>query len=40
MTLLPGRAEPLGASYDGKGVNFTLFFQHAERIELCLFNDG
>ena len=40
MTLLPGRAEPPGASYDGKGVNFTLFSRHAERVELCLFIDG
>ena len=40
MTLLPGRAEPPGASYDGKGVNFTLFSRHAERVELCLFNEG
>ncbi|WP_313571970.1 glycogen debranching protein GlgX [Pantoea piersonii] len=40
MTLFPGRAEPPGASYDGKGVNFTLFSRHAERVELCLFNEG
>ena len=33
-----GSAEPLGASFDGKGVNFTLFSQHAERVELCLFS--
>lgn len=39
MTLKPGRIAPLGASYDGKGVNFTLFSQHAERVELCLFDD-
>ncbi|RWR02416.1 glycogen debranching protein [[Pantoea] beijingensis] len=36
--LQPGQPFPLGASYDGKGVNFTLFSQHAERIELCLFD--
>ena len=40
MTLLPGRAEPPGASSDGKGVNFTLFSRHAARVELCLFDDG
>lgn len=40
MTLLPGRAEPPGASYDGKGVNFTLFSRHAARVELCLFDQG
>jgi len=39
MTLKPGQPEPLGAVYDGKGVNFTLFSQHAERVELCLFDD-
>ena len=30
---------PLGASYDGAGVNFALFSQVAERVELCLFDD-
>ena len=35
----PGQPTPSGASYDGKGVNFTLFSQHAERVELCLFDD-
>ncbi|ROR13790.1 glycogen debranching protein GlgX [Erwinia sp. JUb26] len=35
-----GKPQPLGASYDGKGVNFTLFSQHAERVELCLFDAG
>ncbi|WP_130832374.1 glycogen debranching protein GlgX [[Erwinia] mediterraneensis] len=39
MTLYPGRPEPPGASYDGRGVNFTLFSQHAERVELCLFDE-
>jgi isoamylase len=34
----PGRAEPCGATWDGEGVNFALFSQHAERIELCLFD--
>lgn len=33
-----GRAYPLGASYDGKGVNFALFSANAEKVELCLFN--
>ncbi|MCX3310594.1 glycogen debranching protein GlgX [Pantoea vagans] len=39
MTITAGDPEPLGASYDGKGVNFTLFSQHAERVELCLFDE-
>lgn len=40
MTLGAGRPQPLGASYDGKGVNFTLFSHHAERVELCLFDEN
>ncbi|MFL6615403.1 MAG: glycogen debranching protein GlgX [Pantoea agglomerans] len=39
MTITAGDPEPLGASYDGKGVNFTLFSQHAGRVELCLFDE-
>jgi glycogen operon protein len=34
----PGRAYPLGPSWDGQGVNFALFSAHAERVELCLFD--
>ena len=34
----PGKAYPLGATYDGKGVNFALFSAHAEKVELCLFD--
>ncbi|QGU85962.1 glycogen debranching protein GlgX [Erwinia sorbitola] len=33
-----GLPAPRGASYDGKGVNFSLFSQYAERVELCLFD--
>jgi isoamylase len=33
----PGQPFPLGATWDGKGVNFALFSAHAERVELCLF---
>jgi isoamylase len=33
-----GRPHPLGASWDGAGVNFALFSKHAERVELCLFD--
>jgi hypothetical protein len=32
-----GRPWPLGAHWDGSGVNFALFSAHAERVELCLF---
>ncbi len=35
----PGRAYPLGATYDGAGTNFALFSEVAERVELCLFDD-
>jgi glycogen operon protein len=36
-----GRPVPLGATWDGLGVNFALFSAHATRVELCLFdNDG
>src|SRR5437660_2070953 len=34
----PGQPYPLGASWDGKGVNFALFSAHAEKVELCLFD--
>ena len=33
-----GQPEPLGASFDGDGVNFALFSAHAEKVELCLFD--
>ncbi|WP_376099215.1 glycogen debranching protein GlgX [Roseomonas sp. CCTCC AB2023176] len=38
--LLPGSPYPLGAHWDGLGVNFAVFSAHAERIELCLFSGG
>jgi glycogen operon protein len=34
----PGSPFPLGATWDGEGVNFSLFSENAERVELCLFN--
>ena len=34
----PGQPFPLGASWDGEGVNFALFSEHAEKVELCLFD--
>jgi isoamylase len=37
----PGAPFPLGATWDGRGTNFSLFSEHAERVELCLFDaDG
>ncbi|MCJ8165068.1 glycogen debranching protein GlgX [Pontibacter sp. E15-1] len=38
ITVYPGSPFPLGASYDGKGVNFALFADNATSVELCLFN--
>ncbi len=34
----PGQPYPLGATWDGSGVNFAVFSAHAEKIELCLFD--
>jgi isoamylase len=34
----PGSPYPRGATWDGEGVNFALFSEHAERVELCLFD--
>ena len=34
-----GSPYPLGATWDGQGVNFAVFSRHAERVELCLFDD-
>ncbi len=34
----PGRPYPLGATWDGEGVNFALFSEHAEGVALCLFD--
>jgi isoamylase len=38
MEVWPGRAYPLGATYDGSGTNFALFSEVADRVELCLFD--
>ncbi|HEX6485070.1 MAG TPA: glycogen debranching protein GlgX, partial [Nocardioidaceae bacterium] len=39
MQIWPGRPYPLGATYDGSGVNFALFTEVAERVELCLIGE-
>ena len=36
--VLPGRPYPLGATWNGAGVNFALFSENAEKVELCLFD--
>jgi isoamylase len=34
----PGQPYPLGSTWDGEGVNFALYSEHAEKVELCLFD--
>ena len=38
--VLPGQPYPLGATWDGRGVNFAIFSENAERIDLCLFDES
>lgn len=37
--IIAGKPVPLGATWDGAGINFALFSEHAERVQLCLFDD-
>lgn len=39
MRIWPGRPYPLGATFDGAGVNFALFSENAIKVELCLFDE-
>ena len=39
IAMTAGRPTPLGATFDGAGVNFAVFSQHAERAVLCLFDE-
>jgi isoamylase len=39
IRLKQGRPFPLGANFDGEGVNFALFSANAERVELCVFDE-
>ncbi len=36
--MAPGSPDPLGATWDGHGVNFALFSEHADAVDLCLFD--
>lgn len=36
-SILPGRPYPLGATWDGTGVNFAIYSENASQVELCLF---
>ena len=38
MRVWPGSPHPIGATWDGEGVNFSLFSEHATGVELCLFD--
>jgi glycogen operon protein len=38
MRVWPGRPYPLGATWDGAGVNFAIYSENATRVELCLFD--
>ena len=38
-TIREGKPFPLGATWDGLGVNFALFSAHASKVELCIFCD-
>ncbi len=38
MKIWPGRSYPLGATWDGLGVNFAIFSEYADKVVLCLFD--
>ncbi|HEU4561023.1 MAG TPA: glycogen debranching protein GlgX [Longimicrobium sp.] len=38
LTVLPGRRSPLGATWDGEGINFAVFSENATAVEVCLFD--
>jgi len=38
LRVWPGRPFPQGATWDGAGVNFAIFSEHATKVELCLFD--
>jgi glycogen operon protein len=40
VAVWPGAPYPLGATWDGEGVNFALFSEHAEGVELCLYDES
>ncbi|HEX7981292.1 MAG TPA: hypothetical protein VF461_21965, partial [Gemmatimonadaceae bacterium] len=39
LRVWPGRPYPLGATWDGAGVNFALFSENATGVELCLYRE-
>ncbi|HET9697499.1 MAG TPA: glycogen debranching protein GlgX, partial [Terriglobales bacterium] len=38
-TILPGKPYPLGATWDGTGVNFAVYSENANKVELCLYDN-
>jgi isoamylase len=40
IKIFPGAPYPLGATWNGEGVNFALFSEHATKVELCFFDDN
>src|SRR3954470_18190454 len=40
LELWPGQPYPLGATWDGEGINFALYSRNGERVELCLFEES
>jgi glycogen operon protein len=40
MRVWPGKPFPLGPRWDGEGTNFSLFSEHADKVELCLFDEN
>ena len=40
MRIRPGNPYPLGATWDGAGVNFAIFSEHATAVDVCLFDSA
>jgi len=40
MNVLPGTPTPLGANWDGEGVNFAIYSENASKVELCLYDSS
>ena len=40
LKVWPGQPHPLGAIWDGQGVNFAIFSEHATAVDLCLFDSA
>ncbi len=40
LTVLEGTAHPLGATFNGDGVNFAVFSAHATRVDVCIFDEA